>query len=398
MTTRMFVALCVLLTLLGVSYGQEPQQPLFTEEQDLVQFTPENDSWITGEYWLGWIQGDNLPVLVTTSDDGTSSTVAGVLGDPATHTVFSGKVNSDIRSGFRFEAGHIFDREAGRGLEAGFSYLGSQSTSFSAKSSDFASGILAQPFIDVSTPATPVARAILIAHPAPDVGSPFTGSVNIKADTGAFYEAHLATSESIVSAGWFNLDGLFGYRYAHFDDGLRIQHQTVRGAETINVKDDFSSSNNFNGVDFGLRARMDWDDFSFNLLGKLAAGSMRREVDIRGNTVTAVGGASTTANGGAYALVSNIGNHSSNQGAVLPEFGANLQWKMTPNLRLKLGYTNLYFNRIARSSNQIDFNINPKLFPGPGFDAAAVPQRPRFNLVETEAWIQSINFGVDYTF
>lgn len=403
MAIRMIVASLVLLSVVGISRGQEPETTAMLADTEAVTFFPRENFWITGEYWLGWVQGENLPALVTTSDVGTPLDKAGILGltPDTTQTLVSGKVNEDSVSGFRFETGYLWDREYGQGIEAGFSFLGSQSTDFSFTQDDVASGILARPFryVRTATPADPknnTNQAIVIAHPDQS-----DGSIGIRAETGNFYEAHFDFCENIYESNGFVIDGLIGYRFGHFDDNLRIQQTILPDAlpgTAITSTDEFDARNNFHGLDMGLRARFAWENLSLSLLGKLSAGNMRRTVNIKGRQVTDAGGMTSTASGGAYALASNIGEYSSNEGTVLPEFGATMQWKVNNNWKLRFGYTTLFLDKVARAADQIDFKINPDLFPGPGFDPDATPQRPRFRIVESDVWIQSINFGADFTF
>ena len=100
--------------------------------------------------------------------------------------------------------------------------------------------------------------------------------------------------------------------------------------------------------------------------------------------------------GGMYALGSNIGKYSSNVGAVLPEEGANLNWRLRSNMNLKMGYSLLYLGRVQRADDQIDSTVNPDLFP-PAVPAAT-PRRPVFADNTSNIWIQTLNVGLDVTF
>ena len=97
-----------------------------------------------------------------------------------------------------------------------------------------------------------------------------------------------------------------------------------------------------------------------------------------------------------YALSSNIGEQSRNDFAVLPEAGANLVWKFRSNMNLRLGYSLIYLTKAARANDQIDFTVNPNLFP-PAVPLAT-PLRPGFQENHNDFWIQSLNVGVDVTF
>ena len=168
MSLRQSVFLIALLCWACPSFGQEPaaiEQPptaeppittvppivgnpsfgemIFEEPSDWWPCEPQPNYWVTGEYWMGWMKGANLPPLVTTSHPGTPTTTAGILGRNTTDILLSGRVNDDMRSGFRFQTGYWLDREYGVRLEAGTSFLASQSSQFDFNSNNFP--ILARP-------------------------------------------------------------------------------------------------------------------------------------------------------------------------------------------------------------------------------------------------------------
>ena len=95
-------------------------------------------------------------------------------------------------------------------------------------------------------------------------------------------------------------------------------------------------------------------------------------------------------------MSSNIGEHRRNDWTVLPEGGANLVWKFRSNMNLKFGYSVIYLTKAARADDQIDFTINPNLFPPA--TAPLTPSRPALQTQNSDFWIQAINLGVDVTF
>lgn len=350
--------------------------------------------WVSGEYLFAWIQGYSLPPLVTTSPAGTAFASAGVLGLPTTTTALGGNVaNNDVRSGIRLETGYWFSPDQRLGVEGGFMMIESQSTIFSATSPG--SPILARPYFDVVS-GTP--QAVVVAFPGVS-----SGTIDVRVSSNNFYGANLALSENFLDIGWLQLNSLFGYRFYRYDEGLRIRQSLsptsaafVPGT-VIASADDFNSQNEFHGGDLGFRARFFFrDTLSLGMLGKFGVGYIHNQVLIQGSQTTTVPGvAPVTLPGGVLALSSNIGSHSKNHWAVLPELGVNLGWHLSPNVRVSLGYTLLYLNNIARAPSQVDFNINPGLFPpatGTG------PNQPHHTLHQSNVWIQSINLGMLVSF
>src|SRR5262249_15763054 len=100
--------------------------------------------------------------------------------------------------------------------------------------------------------------------------------------------------------------------------------------------------------------------------------------------------------GGLLALSSNIGHHSSDAFAVIPEFGLNVGYQVTQHVRLTAGYNFLLLNDFWRAGNQIDLNVNPNLIP-PSTPTAG-PARPPFFGNESDFWVQGVQFGLEFRF
>jgi hypothetical protein len=351
--------------------------------------------WGAADALVGWINSANAPPLVTTSPAGTGRNVAGVLG-PNTTTLFQGGTNNDGRIGARFEAGYFFGPPSDLGVEAGGMVLESQSTFFNATSNG--SPILARPYLNANTGAP---SAVLVAFPGAA-----TGSINVQANSGNFMEGHFDATEALVNNSWLRLDGLLGYRFYRYDEGLSVQQSVTvtdprfqAGVQGVNI-DHFATKNVFNGGDFGLRARFAWENLSLTLLTKLAVGNVRSEVTIQGVQVaTGPGVAPVVRSGGLLALSSNSGSIVNNTPVVFPEFGATLGWQVTPNFRIRLGYSLFLLSQVAAANAQVDPVLNPNLFPGAAGPAAGTGAfRPAFMNNRTDIWAQTVNLGAEFTF
>jgi hypothetical protein len=355
--------------------------------------SPGAGFWISSDYMLGYFQSARLPALVTTSPAGTPRAQAGILGLPTTSTLFQGGVNGDVRSGFRISSGYWFNDERTWGLEVSFMMFESQATIFSESSTG--TPILARPFTNA---ATTLPDSVVVAFP----GSP--GAIEARDNSGNFYEMHLDLSERICGCRWFRLDGILGYRFFRYDEGLRIQQTTSpTGAAfapgtRISATDSFVAENEFNGFDLGFRTEIRGRNWTLDFLTKLATGGIFRQVKIDGNTTTSVPGvAPVTQTGGVFALSSNIGNHRDEDWTVFPEFGVNFSWHISSQLEMRLGYSFLFMADIVRAHDQLNFNINPALFP-PATTTSANPNEPSFQFHRGDMWIQTINVGLQYNF
>jgi hypothetical protein len=420
MKKHMLVALGTALVLAGVTLADTPDRaaPVVSGQvpsQEGVLFpaageascSPGGQCWATAEYLLGWFQGDKVGVLVTTSPPDTSPAIAGIPGLSTTRILFGGDtVNTGVRSGLRLGAGYWFTPERILGVEAGFMFLESRATLFEASSDG--SVILTRPFVDALTGASMV-HAVAFPNTPETLLPPYrtfpgSGTVAVRLSSGNYYEAHVDMTENINDLGWLRVDSLFGYHYFRYAEALHIRQTKfptgpdfVPGTQIVNI-DDFGTRNDFHGGDFGLRAQFFWGDLSLALLGKLAVGQICRLVDIEGGQLVSVPGTTPVASaGGMLALVSNIEHHSDQDWTILPELGITLGWQAAPNLRLSLGYTMLYLNRIARAADQVDYTLNPDLLP-PALQPPVAGDHPLYSRNRADVWLHSLSFGLEVSY
>ena len=352
--------------------------------------------WVSGDYAAYWISGSRLPALVTTSPAGTAQASAGALGQPGTTTLFGGNVaNDDIRSGLRLGAGYWLGDDRKLGIEAGFFMLESQLSLFSASSST--NPILARPFTDATTFSQ---QAVLVAFPGVT-----TGAIGAQVSSGNFYEAHLDLAYKVVdSTGPLHLDALLGYRFFQFNEGLRVQQSMVPlnpvfvTGTTIQAEDDFGVNNQFHGVDLGLRPRFVWDSLTLDLLAKVSIGDMYQEASVIGAQVITVPGTTALQRpGGVLALGTNNGSYRSNVLAVIPEFGATLGWRITSNVQIRLGYSVLMLNQVARVGDEVNTTVNSNRFPGLNPPGGGINE-PAFSFNRNNTWINGATLGIEFSY
>jgi hypothetical protein len=348
--------------------------------------------WASGDYMLSWVHGMNLPPLVTTSFEGTPRSTAGVPGNVGTSQLYGGYVNNGVRSGMQFSSGWWFSEDRSFGIETGFTLLSSASSIFSGSSGG--TPILARPYIDATTGAP---QAVLVAFPGVT-----NGTLAIGASSGNLFSMNIDLVERNYESDWYRINTLFGYRYYSYNENIRMQQilypteASFAPGTTVISNDHFGTRNIFNGVDLGARQDFVWNSLTLQVLTKIALGRINSLVGIDGNQTTTVpGSAPVVTNGGVYALSSNIGAFSRSHLQVMPELGTTLMWQAAPNLQFRLGYNFMLLNGVARAANQIDNTINPANFT-PG--TVASPARPQFIFKDSDVWIQSITFGLIYTF
>jgi hypothetical protein len=356
--------------------------------------------WLRGDYLVGWLRGAHLPPLVTTSPPGTPQSSAGVLNVPGTTTLFGdSKVNDGARSGFRMDMGTWLDTERIYGFELGFFWLAGISTPFAQTSNG--NPILARPFVDTLANTQ---NSLLIAFPGVS-----NGTINADVATHYLVSVHADLSENILAGPRFRLDALGGYRYLRFDEQLDIEHSFFPNGTAlagggnpfapgtqISAADHFSTLNEFHGGEVGLHAQVFFDRWTLDLLGKVGAGNLHRNVTIGGNSTVAVPGvAPVNSSGGLLALPSNLGSFSSNECVVVPELDLNLGWDVTRWCRARIGYTLLVMTGVARVGDQINLNVNPNMVAPP---LPGGPNEPAFHLSTTNLWVQAVNIGVEFRY
>jgi hypothetical protein len=214
------------------------------------------------------------------------------------------------------------------------------------------------------------------------------------------YGANVDLRENMASGSWYRFDSLLGYQYLHYSEHLQITQnsQPTSGAfeagTQVQATDSFATRNEFHGLDLGFRGHFLYDVWSLDVLGKVAAGSVQRTVDIEGNSLISVPGAApVSAMGGLLALSSNIGTHIKHDWTAVPQVGITLGCQLTQAIRLELGYSALWF-KVAQPGDQIDLNVNTGLIP-PASAQAGTGSGPLFLGTKSYIWVQSLQAGLE---
>ena len=123
---------------------------------------------------------------------------------------------------------------------------------------------------------------------------------------------------------------------------------------------------------------------------------MRQTVSIDGGTtITMPGLPPIEYAGGLFALASNRGVYTRGRFTVIPQFGMELGYQWTRNLKFYLGYNFVLWCDVLRAGDQIDLTLNPTQIP-PG--QLLGPARPSFTFRDSDFWAQGLNFGVELRF
>ncbi len=353
--------------------------------------------WVTTEALLWWMKGERLPPLVSTSPVGTPLNQAGVLGTDNTTVLFGNStVNNYPQGGWLINAGYWLDCNRRWAIQGDFFMISTAATNFSAASNG--TPILARPFVNAAINQN---ASEIAAYPGLS-----SGSVSANAVTTGLIGAGALLRANLCCGCCYRIDWLGGYRFLNFSDRLGVD-ETITSTSptnfilpgtTLAVSDRFDTRNTFNGFNTGLSAWFQHGAWGVQGLATVAVGNNHRVVDINGSTTVTVPGFPSVSNtGGLLALPSNIGHYSSNNVAVIPQFGANLYYQITPWLLANIGYTFLLWPHVVRSADAIDTTVDPNLLP-PGNPLGGGPTHPVFTGGTSTFWAQGINAGITLRF
>jgi hypothetical protein len=150
---------------------------------------------------------------------------------------------------------------------------------------------------------------------------------------------------------WAHVDFLGGFRFLSLDEALRIDQRNG----TAFTSDRFGTHNRFYGGQLGAEVELHRNKLFADIWGKAALGTSCQELNFNGAA-------------GRDAI------------AVLPEFGFNLGYHLTSNIRLTAGYTFFYISDVARPGDQAPLRPGPLPVHGGEF------------------WGQGLNFGFEFRF
>lgn len=353
---------------------------------------PSADWTGTSRFTLGvdalawWLKDGPAPVPVVTD---------GIIGAADIHVLLGGQnLSTGANPGFRIHAGYaLTDRIE---LEGNFFDFASRSKSVGvASSGELGSTDLFVPYIDAITDQESGTELSLAPIYRGSAREELSNSLRGAEFNGAW---------ALAPAGRWHTDLLGGLRYMRLHETYTLTTQSpytpAFGPDIWNTTDRFDTTNDFYGVQVGMRARFDQDRFFADGTVKAALGVMNQSVGISGalvtNDFTAFGPTQTFA-GGYFALPTNIGDYSRTAFAVVPEITLNLGYRITPAATIVVGYSFLYASDVVRPGNQMSRTINTSQSTSYTEDPDAHrdgPAQPAFRFNSSRFWVQGINVGL----
>lgn len=361
--------------------------------------------WVEAEVLAMWLQGDNIPTLLTTSPAGTPQADAGRLGLSTTTSLFGGQRQDDESMvGGRIRFGRWLQRADQIALEAEYSDYGQEDNRYVFESAGVPT--LARPFFDVN-PGVAAEAADLVA-----LDTVVSGRMTIRTDSDLYGGS---AGMRIVSKRWSDpctgrrIDWLSGFRYLHLSESLRIDDQrtaiathaspygTLDAGTTFDSFDQFKTENNFYGFDLGVSTQQSQGRWSLLTQAKIALGVNHQASEISGQrTITPLAGAASTQQGGLLSGDGNLGEASRQRFAVVPEAKIVAGLQLTSHLRATLGYQFLYLNDAIRPGGQIDRAANSSLLDAAVADAG--PSRPGARFDSESVYLHGGTFGLEFSY
>lgn len=338
------------------------------------------DMWAEVEFLMWWGKGSYVPALVTTSNQLVAPDVAGQLGEPTTEILFGDEnLGDEIQSGARLDFGIWLDPCHNVGLGVRTYGLEGDSANFFAES--LGDPILARPFFNTQ----------LLAEDAQLIAYPGIAEGNIRVGySSSFVGTDVYTRIMMERCPTNRIDLIGGYSYYRLADNLGIRsfvtgRTILNDGTTFDVRENFAASNVFHGGMLGFtgtRARGRW---SIDWLTKLSLGSTHQRVRIAGTTTTTpLAGVPVTTAGGLLTQPSNIGNYDNSQTVIVPEISANLNYHMSSNWSVGIGYNLIWMSSAVTAGEQIDRSIDQSQFT----------PNPSFNFNTTDYWLMGINMSL----
>lgn len=336
------------------------------------------------EFMSWYNKGIHLPPLVTTSPQGTPQVQAGVLPG-ATIVAGNQDIDSDRQIGGRLTFGWWLDDC--RNLAVGAKLYGVEGGAVRFGQSSNGDPIIGIPFFNAD-PLVNAEDALLVAFPGLS-----TGSVNITAANDVLGTE--VYGRSLMDEGRdYRLDLIGGYQFNRIDSDLAVSSQIVQGATTFFFNDVFDVENTFNAGTLGLYGEAYWDLWTFSAMGKIGIGNMHQQIAISGNNTVVAGGTVTTP-GGLFAQPTNIGTFDRNLLVWSPEVNFKMSYAITRCVSVTVGYSFLYWTRVAFAGDQVDRAVNDTQLVG---GALVGPARPAFDFRDTDFWVQTVDLGVSWNF
>lgn len=357
-------------------------------------------AFVSFEYLQWWDKARSIPPLVTTdafnrpinsgppsfTPDALTNPAAGI--SPTSRLLFGGgDIGGSLQAGARLTGGLWLDDDRSRAI--GVKAYGNEGFSLKRNIASDGTQPLGLSFFNTE-PTVMAEDAEIIAHS--NFGINRNGDIAITSQN-EFVGGEVFFRSLLDSDCNYRLDAVTTYQFARLNDDL-LMRATINDANlgnTFTFTDLFDVSNTYNAGGLGALAEIYKGNFTLSMLGKISLGNMRQEVTIAGTNTGGLGPI-----GGFYTQPTNIGVYSRDVTVWSPEANFKLAYAVTCDLSISVGYTFIYWNKMALAGDQLDRNINATQLSGGGLVGASAT--PAFTFHDTDYWVQTLDIGVNWRY
>lgn len=308
------------------------------------------------ELLLLFREGDSIPALVTTSPQGTEAGDAGQLPGA---TILAGGEQAfhDLTAGGRLTLGTWLDDCRDRSLVFRGWTAAEADLTYSARH-----GINAGPILAIPTTYAGAPDSVLIAFPDSDEDFGRFGGVSLNANSNV-YGGDISVRQFLTGGLGTTFDVLYGYQYMHLDEDLSLSTTSTKTQDAfpdqvgnnLSTLDQFETINNFHGGQFGFAGAYREGCWSFDWLGKIGFGQIKREAQRHGRSVITTDTPPPAINDtGLLVSSANSGSYSSSTFGWVPEFDVSVGWHKYPRFDVTFGYNIIAMSDAVRLSGIMD--------------------------------------------
>ena len=201
------------------------------------------------------------------------------------------------------------------------------------------------------------------------------------------------------------IDLVAGYRHYRLEDSMwhNILIESSQPIDTLPAglqlenEDLFYGENEFHGGELGCVVEFGSNRWVLEMFAKMALGNNHQSMSIDGyNELELPEGYVFTQNNQSSINASLAENYSRNRFSIIPRFGLDLCYQLSPRWSLSVGYEFIYWPNVVRGSEQSDFENFMNSY-AEGSNLTSI-QRSEYSFQTSSYWMQSLNLDVGFRF